>query len=61
MKSHKSEENAPYRRELGDGLALKTAATEEDIQRVSQCHDVVFGEEEDIGEMCRRPSSYPIQ
>lgn len=33
MKSPKSEENAPYRRELGDGLALKTAASEEDVER----------------------------
>ena len=31
MKSPKSEENAPCRRELGDGLVLKTAVSEEDI------------------------------
>ncbi|MFC1713798.1 GNAT family N-acetyltransferase [Candidatus Poribacteria bacterium] len=54
MKSPKLEENAPCRRELGDGLVLKTAASEEDIDRVAECHDIVFGEEENIGEMCRR-------
>ena len=50
---HKSEKNAPYRRELGDGLVLKTAANAEDIERVAVCDAKVF-DEEGIGEMCRR-------
>lgn len=52
MKSSESEKNAPCRRELGDGLVLKTAANSEDIERVAQCHNVSF-EEEAIGEFCR--------
>lgn len=47
------EEDAPCRRELGDGLVLKTAASEEDIDRIAECHSVVF-EEDVIGEMCRQ-------
>ncbi len=54
MKSTRSEENAPYRQELGDGLVLKTAASAEDIDRIAECHNIVFEEEEGVGEMCRR-------
>ena len=49
----KNEEDAPCRRELGDGLVLKTAASEEDIDRISECHNIVF-EEDSVGEMCRQ-------
>jgi len=54
MKPPKSGKNESYRQELDNGLVLKTATSEEDIQRVAECHNVVFGEEEDVGEMCRR-------
>lgn len=53
MKSSRSQGKVQCRRELGDGLVLKTAASEEDIERVVQCHNVSF-EEEAIGEFCRR-------
>ena len=39
------EEDAPYRRELGNGLVLKTAASEEDIDRIAECHGIVFEDE----------------
>ena len=47
----KIEEDTPCGRELGDGLALKTAASEEDIDRLAECHSVVFGED-GVGEIC---------
>ena len=53
MKTPESEKNVPYRKELGNGLVLKTAADEADIQRVADCNDKVFGEEEGTGEMSR--------
>jgi len=49
----KSDKHAPYRRELGDGLVLKTVANETDIERVAACLSIAF-EEESMGEMCRQ-------
>jgi predicted N-acetyltransferase YhbS len=45
--------DTPYRQELGDGLVLKTASSEAEIERIAACHCQVFGEEK-VGELCRR-------
>ena len=42
-----------FRQYLGDGLALKTAENEADIDRVAEFDAKVFGKEE-IGELCRK-------
>ena len=53
MKTPDSEERPTVRRELGDGLVLKTAVGEADIERIASFDGVVHGEEA-IGEVCRR-------
>jgi len=53
IKTPKSEKRPSCRRELGDGLVLKTAASEADIERVAAFDGKVFGEES-VGELCRR-------
>jgi predicted N-acetyltransferase YhbS len=53
MNTPKSENNVSCRRELDDGLVLRTAANEADIERVAAFDSRAF-EEEGIGEMCRR-------
>ena len=52
VKSNEAEKNLHFRRQLSDGLVLKTVANSEDIERVAQCHNVSF-EEEAIGTLCR--------
>ena len=42
----------PHRCELENGLVMKTAGSASDIDRVAECHSVVFGEE-GTGELCR--------
>ena len=53
MNAPRFEKNVSCRRELGDGMVLKTAANEADIERVAAFDSKAFGEES-IGEMCRR-------
>jgi hypothetical protein len=56
MNTPESEKHAPYLRELGDGLVLKTAVNQADIERVATCYSAIFDadEGEDIGGWCRR-------
>lgn len=53
MNMPKSGSKTPFRRELGDGLVLKTAASAEDVERVAVFDTKVFGEA-GVGEFCRR-------
>ncbi len=53
MKTPGFKSDAPYRKELGDGLVLKTAADEADVERAAAFDSIVF-EDKSIGEMCRR-------
>lgn len=53
MKIPESKEEHPYQRDLGDGLVLKTAASEDDIERVVKCSLGVF-REEGIGRLHRK-------
>ena len=57
MKIYRFEEHPPYRQELGNGLVLKTAANEADIERVAACDGIVH-RDEGIGKMCRRLFMY---